>query len=390
MRLRHRDGTLVHVAYCTNVHPAEDIDGVVDQLGRFCGPVRSQLGVDRLGVGLWLARAVATTLRRDPRALDRLRAELDRRGLEVVTLNGFPYAGFHASSVKKRVYRPDWSEPERLDYTLDLAHVLAGLLPDDAVRGSISTLPLGWREPWGGERHAAAVAHLAHLAAGLQALRDSTGRVVRVAMEPEPGCVVESTAQAAERWGPIASETLGVCLDACHLAVAFEQPAPALARLDAAGLQVVKLQASAALHVDDPSDADAHATLSRFCEPRFLHQVRERALGGPWACDDLDEALSGECPLPRDDAWRVHFHVPLHAQPEPPLRSTRGHLDATLGVLLGGDVARTDHVELETYTWGVLPAGLRPHDDDGLVGGIAAELAWLRDRLLCHGMREAA
>lgn len=390
MRLLHRDGTVVHVAYCTNVHPAEDAAGVVEQLRRFAGPVRARLGVDRLGVGLWLARDVATTLRTDAGALRTLREALAREGLEVVTLNGFPYAGFHASSVKKAVYLPDWSQPERLAYTLDLAWVLAALMPDDAQRGSISTLPLGWREPWGTDRHAAAVEQLERLGQGLAALRDSTGRTVRVAMEPEPGCVVETTQQAAERWGPLACDVLGVCLDACHLAVGFEAPGPALARLAAAGLQVVKVQASAALHVDDPGDRATRQALERFAEPRFLHQVRERALGGPWARDDLPAALAGGDPLPADDAWRVHFHVPMHAEPELPLRSTRDHLDATLTELFGGAEARTDHVELETYTWGVLPAGSRPKDDDGLVDGVAAELAWVRDRLLAHGLTEAA
>jgi len=389
VRLRHPDGTIVHVAYCTNVHPAEDLDGVVDQLGRFAGPVRERLGTDLLGVGLWLARDVARTLRAAPGAVARLQDELASQGLEVVTLNGFPYAGFHDARVKKAVYRPDWSEPERLEYTLDLAWVLAALLPKDAARGSISTLPLGWREPWGADRHSASVAQLGLLAEGLAAVHDETGRMIRLALEPEPGCVVENSEQAAARWGPLASEVVGVCLDACHLAVGFEEPVPALARLSAAGLDVVKVQASAALHVDDPADPASRAALGRFAEERFLHQVRERTDAAPLARDDLPDALAGPDLLPGEDAWRVHFHVPMHSEPELPLRSTRDHLDATLGALFGGDTARTDHVELETYTWGVLPIGSRPQDDDGLVGGIAAELAWVRDRLLSHGMTEA-
>ena len=388
MRMRHPDGTLVHLAYCTNVHPAEDLDGVIEQLRRFAGPVRERLGVSRLGVGLWLARDVATTLRADPDVLARLKAELDSLGLEVVTFNGFPYAGFHATTVKKAVYRPDWTESERLDYTLDLAYLLAALLPADAARGSISTLPMGWREPWGAEQQAAAEAQLGLLAEGLAAVREKTGRTIRVAFEPEPGCIIENTTQAADRLGPLASDVLGVCLDACHLAVGFEEPEPALDRLSGAGLDVVKFQASAALHVDEPGAPAAQAALRAFAEERFLHQVRERTDTAPLARDDLPGALTGPDPLPGEDAWRVHYHVPMHAEPEPPLRSTRDHLDATLGALFGGDTARTDHVELETYTWGVLPEGSRPKDDEGLVNGIAAELEWVRDRLVAHGMTE--
>ncbi|MFB9837461.1 xylose isomerase, partial [Actinoallomurus acaciae] len=126
MRFRHPDGTLVHLAYCTNVHPAEDLDGVLAQLARYAEPVRERLGAGTLGVGLWLAADVARALA-DEAALARLRRELTARGLEVVTLNGFPYRAFHAPVVKRAVYVPDWTERARLDYTLDLARILQGL-----------------------------------------------------------------------------------------------------------------------------------------------------------------------------------------------------------------------------------------------------------------------
>ena len=141
MRFRHPDGSTVHLAYCTNVHPAETLDGVLAQLRDHCEPVRKRLGRDRLGIGLWLAKDAAHALVTDPSALRGLRSELDQRGLEVVTLNGFPYEGFGAEEVKYRVYKPDWADPERLTHTTDLARVLAGLLPDDVTEGSISTLP---------------------------------------------------------------------------------------------------------------------------------------------------------------------------------------------------------------------------------------------------------
>ncbi|MEU0537535.1 metabolite traffic protein EboE [Amycolatopsis tolypomycina] len=372
MRFRHRDGTLVHLAYCTNVHQAEDLDGVLAQLGRFGEPVRERLGVPRLGLGLWLARPVAAALAHDPAAVDRLKRELAVRGLEVVTLNGFPYQGFHDPVVKHKVYRPDWAAPERTRYTLDLARLLAELMPDDAVRGSVSTLPLGWRTEWRGDD-----GQLEVLAKGLA----GQDRPVRVAFEPEPGCVIETTAQAAALLSEVDKEWLGVCLDACHLAVGFEDPAAALGRLEAAGLAVVKLQASAALEAPDPADPSTRAALESFVEPRFLHQSNE---GAPPGADDLDLALAGG--LPGRAPWRVHFHVPLHADPAPPLTSTRPVLAATLAELFGGGTARTDHVEVETYTWQVLPDA--PADDAGLVAGIAAELDWTRRELTTLGLEE--
>ncbi|MEV8567767.1 metabolite traffic protein EboE [Streptomyces sp. NPDC051322] len=390
MRLLHPDGTPVHIAYCTNVHPAEDLDGVLAQLGRYAEPVRERLGVPVLGLGLWLAHEAATALAADASAVGRLRAELTARGLEVVTLNGFPYRGFHAPVVKRAVYRPDWSSPDRVRYTLDLARILAALLPADVAYGSISTVPLGWRTPWPSGRAESAARRLDELAAGLAAIADETGRTIRVALEPEPGCVVETTAQAAHHLSHVDTDRIGVCLDACHLAVGFEEPAAALARLDAAGLAVVKTQASCALQADNPSDPATRAALTAFTEERFLHQVREPggpdAAGPPQAVDDLDEALAGR--LPGRNPWRVHFHVPLHTDPAPPLTTTRPVLRATLDALFGGQRARTAHVETETYTWGVLPAGRRPRTPGALAAGIAAELAFTRDHLLDLGLKE--
>jgi hypothetical protein len=374
MRLRHRDGRTVHLSYCTNVHAAEDLDGILALLDDYAVPVRRHLDSALLGLGLWLAAPVAAALARDAGERRRLRAALDERGLEVVTLNGFPYAAFQQPVVKYAVYRPDWTEPERLAYTLDLARVLVELLPADAARGSISTLPLAWREPWTPDRADACRRQIDALAAGLAALERDTGRVIRVAFEPEPGCVVETTAQAAATLSTMDTEWLGVCLDLAHLACAWEDPAAALATLRAAGVPVVKTQVSAALESTDPRrDADV---LRRYVEPRFLHQTRGRS---GLCTDDLDEALAaGGDPQP----WRVHYHVPLHAAPAPPLRATTDVLGYALRGLVGGDEVACDHFDVETYTWGVLPPGQRPETPAALAAGIAAELAYARDRMV--------
>ncbi|MBE4738471.1 MULTISPECIES: metabolite traffic protein EboE [Streptomyces] len=390
MRFRHPDGTTVHLGYCSNVHQAEDLDGVLAQLADHAEPVRERLGVDRLGIGLWLARDVVTRLTREPGELGRLRSELDARGLETVTLNAFPYAGFHRDVVKKDVYLPDWADEARLTHTLDCARLLAALLPDDAERGSVSTLPLAWRTPWPPDRADTARRALDRLATGLATIESDTGRRVRVGFEPEPGCVVETTVQAVRELRGLDPERLGVCLDACHLAVQFEEPGAALRRLAEAGLPVVKLQASCAIEATDPADPTARAALHRLAEPRFLHQTRTASRSGhPEAAgpevlgvDDLPDALGGA--LPTDTGpWRVHFHAPLHADPEPPLHTTADQLGRVLAGLLGGPSADCDHIEVETYTWSVLP---EPPTD--LPGGIAAELAWARDRLTGLGLKD--
>ncbi|GAP52731.1 metabolite traffic protein EboE [Streptomyces azureus] len=387
MRFRHPDGSVVHLAYCTNVHPAEDLDGVLAQLGAHCAPVRRRLGVDRLGVGLWLAAGAARTLDTDPRALRTLRDTLARHGLEVVTLNGFPYEGFGAGEVKYRVYDPDWADPRRLAHTLALARILAALLPDDVTEGSISTLPLAWRTAYDAQRAARAGAALTELAGRLDELAERTGRSVRVALEPEPGCVVETCADAIGPLTAVGHDRIGVCVDTCHLATSFEEPETALPALTAAGIGVVKAQVSAALHAEHPDRPEARAALAAFAEPRFLHQTRTLTAAGLRGTDDLGPALTGTR-LPTDSPWRSHFHVPLHAAPAPPLTSTLPVLRRALSVLVGGDRPLTRHLEVETYTWQALPPEVRPRDADGLADGIAAELSLARDLLTDHGLKE--
>ncbi|MFJ3543090.1 metabolite traffic protein EboE [Streptomyces rubiginosohelvolus] len=389
MRFRHPDGSTVHLAYCTNVHPAETLDGVRAQLRDHCEPVRRRLGRDRLGIGLWLARDAARTLINDPAELRALRSELDSRGLEVVTLNGFPYEGFGADEVKYRVYRPDWTEPDRLAHTTDLARLLAALLPDDATEGTISTLPLAWRTPYDGDAEAARTARsaLTTLAQRLDALAEMTGKSIRIGLEPEPGCTVETTADAIAPLTDVGHDRIGICVDTCHLATSFEDPATALDALAAAGVRIVKSQLSAALHAEDPHLPEVRTALAAFAEPRFLHQTRTSTAAGLRGTDDLDEAVAGRA-LPDSTPWRAHFHVPLHAPPAPPLTSTLPVLRDTLARLVGGPAPLTRHLEVETYTWQALPAELRPRTRTQLADGIAAELTLARDLLVDLGLKE--
>ncbi|MCT9107080.1 metabolite traffic protein EboE [Streptomyces mirabilis] len=387
MRFRHPDGSTVHLAYCTNVHPAETLDGVLAQLRDHCEPVRRRLGRDRLGIGLWLARDAAHALVTDPSALRGLRTELEHRGLEVVTLNGFPYEGFGAEEVKYRVYQPDWAHPERLAHTTDLARVLAQLLPDDVTEGSISTLPLAWRTAYDQERSTAAHTALTTLAERLDALHELTGRSLRVGLEPEPGCTVETTRDALAPLTAIGHDRIGICVDTCHLATSFEDPHTALDALAQARVPIVKSQLSAALHAEHPHLPEVRAALAAFDEPRFLHQTRTLTAAGLRGTDDLGEALAGDA-LPDASPWRAHFHVPLHAAPAAPLTSTLPVLRAALTRLVGGPHPLTHHLEVETYTWQALPPELRPRARAQLADGIAAELTLARDLLTDLGLKE--
>jgi sugar phosphate isomerase/epimerase len=239
MRLLHDNGTLVHLAYNAGVHPAEDLENLIAHLTRYAVPVRRKLGVDRLGIGLWLAPAVADHLIADRIELVRLRRSLEERGLEVVSLNG-------TGGRNQEVPGPDWAKPERYRYTMSLAKILAFLLPDDVQYGSISTIPIGWRRDWPADLHAIASRRLERLSRELRGLCSVSGKTIRVGFEPWPGCVLETTEQALAQVCDIDSDHLGVCLDACHLSCGAEESGAALKGLALAGAPVVKLN-----HVHD-------------------------------------------------------------------------------------------------------------------------------------------
>ncbi|MGO1839113.1 MAG: metabolite traffic protein EboE [Candidatus Microbacterium stercoravium] len=369
----------MRLSYCTNVHPAEDLDGIIAQLRGHAGPARRAAGLGRLGVGLWLPVDAAALLARDASARARLAEALESEGLDLFTVNAFPYRGFHEDVVKLGVYSPDWTTAERLAFTRDCATALAHLLPEGSA-GSISTLPLGWREGWTAAHDEAAAANLAALYTHLAQLERETGRVVRIAVEPEPGCILDDVADVvgwlAAHPALIADGRIGVCLDTCHLAVSYADPVAAVRAIDDAGVRVVKVQASAALEVPDPSSA--RSALAEFAEARYLHQVRTHPRGGQvLRADDLVDVLA-DPDWPTDRPWRVHVHIPLHLTPRSPLASTQRVLREAVGAVLETEHGREAHLDIETYTWTVLPAEMRPTT---LADGIAGELRWAAHEL---------
>jgi sugar phosphate isomerase/epimerase len=381
MRFCHRDGSTVHLGYCATVHPAAELDELIASLDVCAGAVRSALGVPVLGVGLWFPHRLADRLANSPAALSKLRRALQRNRLEVVTLNGTPHAQFTDKVVGAKLYCPDWTDPERLRYTFDLIDVLAELLPTDVAYGSISTVPLGWRVPWSKDRNRAAREAIDRVEQHLARTEARTGRKIRIAVETEPGCVLEMIGQAAawlDRYSSPYGGTsrIGLGLDTCHLAVQFEDPAESFELLWRAGVDVVKAQLSLAPTLVDPGDASGRYVLGQLGTPKYLRQVRE--WGGP-GVDDVAQAyeLSGHA------AWRMHAHLAAHAAPPDPLSATTGVLDDCLTRLVGGGHPLTHHLESEVYVW---PRAARTQQ--ALAKRIAKELMWLRDRLTALGLDE--
>lgn len=385
------------LTYCLNVHPGETWSENFATLRTTVLAVRDLVSRDQaFGLGLRLSAAAAATLD-DPARLAELSAFLRSENLFVFTVNAFPFGRFHGGLVKESVYAPDWRSPQRRDYTNQVASILAALIPASAT-GSISTVPCTWKLWFPSpadldpilENLTDCVAHFAGIAA-------RQGRDILLALEPEPGCLLETTSETVDFFNTRlfargafllaaklhTSETaaralirhhLGVCLDTCHAAIQFEDPAESLRRYESEGICVPKIQISSALRTE-ASHAALNA-LRAFVEPVYLHQVKARTPAGEilgWT--DLPEALA-ELPSTAADEVRIHFHVPLHFTGSGSLHSTASLLTPEFLAHIGRDPLT--HLEIETYSWDVLPPSLR---STSVEESIAAEFNWLAPRL---------
>ncbi len=392
--MRIGDGTFL--TYCTNIHPGETWPDTFDSLKRHIPKVKASVApTEPFGIGLRLsADASEGLMGRDAFAafLDFLAAE----NLFVFTINGFPYGPFHGTRVKEDVYQPDWRDEHRLLYSNELADTLARLLPEDGF-GSISTVPGTFKSLAKGAEGVMADMMLRHVR-HLIRIRERTGKTIALAIEPEPCCFLETVDESvaffkdylfskaaiqriAELAKISASEAeaalprhLGLCYDVCHAAVEFEDARASVAALQSAGIPIHKLQLSAALRLR-PGQRQLDA-VKAFAEGTYLHQTVTRGPdGGITRYVDLPDALAAPAAAAADE-WRVHFHVPIFHPDIPPLATTQDFLAEILAIHRETPISQ--HLEVETYTWDVLPPALRglPVDE-----AIARELQWVEGRL---------
>jgi sugar phosphate isomerase/epimerase len=377
------------LSYCTNVHPGQTVAEVEHGLTEYAVPMRQRFG--ELAAGLWLARPVVSELLESADALANFKAKITQLDLSCYTLNTFPFGNFHDERVKENVYLPDWSDERRLAYTVDCARVLAEIIDED-IEGSLSTVPLGFK----GFDHpadftASCADQLIRLARELEKIYTETGRRIRLAIEPEPFCVIETTpetiaffeqlrSRAADQGAlELASEYLGVCYDVCHQSVEFEDVAESIRTLRDNDIRINKVHITCAIRIEQPnSNAAARELLAQYVEPRYLHQTMARNSAGEISrLIDLTEQMTRN---PTDgfeqaDEWRVHYHVPVNADSLGPLQTTRDDLKLALKTVAELDYA--PHLEVETYTWEVLPDG----NQVSLVDGFTAELEATRELL---------
>ena len=356
--------------YCTNVHAGTTLDETIRNLEHHAVAVREHLEMNRLGIGLWLPETALESLKNRDNVL-RLRDHLDDLGLFVFTMNGFPQRNFHADVVKHDVYKPDWTEDARFDYTRSLAEIVVDLVPESLNSISISTVPVGWGDSI--DLETGPIERLTKLASWLSDLEQRTGRCVHVDLEPEPGCFLDKAEDVVDLFDRLPDSCrrhLRVCHDICHSAVMFESQRHAIGTYRSNGIRVGKIQVSSCPEIDFSSEAEEKtAALRGFIEDRYLHQtVVQGDLESHHFVDDLDLALETRH---RTGLWRVHFHVPIFADRLGMISTTQGAIEECLEAL-GDDIPP---LEVETYAWNVLPDHLISLE---LSEGIAKEIAWLQ------------
>ena len=378
----------LHLAYCTNIHRGESWPETLAALETFTLAVRDRVCPGRpYAIGLRLSDLASRELS-EPGALLEFQRWLERHQCYVFTINGFPFGRFHGQRVKEQVYFPDWTSPERVNYTNRLFDLLAQLVPT-GVEGSVSTVPGSFKEPAMTETQLARMrANIFSCVEHIARLSERTGRTLHLGLEPEPLCLLETTAETVEFFGRLhgehsgdgrVAEFLGVNYDTCHLAVEFEDPVEALGRLRSAGIKISKLHLSSALKLRPT--AEALAAVGAFADDIYLHQVVARASDGQLTrYQDLPPALANSKRTVEE--WRIHFHIPLHSPPAPWFDNTTDHL---LGVLdlLADDPGLCSHLEMETYTWEVMPAELKSRN---VVEQLTLEYEWCLKQLRARGL----
>lgn len=368
-----------HLAYCTNVHPAESWAETFEVIKTDVLAVRDRVaGEKSFAIGLRLsARAAADLL--EGNQLSNFETWLGENNCYVFTINGFPYGAFHGISVKEKVYQPDWTQSARLIYTEQLFTIIDRLCPDESG-GSVSTLPGSFKEFQADED--LIFENLYSCALTIQALARKSGKDLHLGLEPEPLGHFENTGETlaffqrffiwCDKQGhdttPL-KKHIGINYDTCHFALEFEDCSTSLKALVEAGLRISKIHLSNALSFN-PQNPEALAAIQQFNEPTYLHQVILNT-----------EPLTRFKDLPEFNGvttateGRIHFHVPLYSEPLAPLASTLDHAEAALAYL--EEFPETcSHLEIETYTWGVLP----DHLQKPLTDQITAEYQWVQSQ----------
>jgi hypothetical protein len=391
-----------HLTYCTNIHPGESWEATFENLKNFIPGIKKRVSKNQaFGIGLRSSHEASLELSK-PGKIEEFKSWLKENDCYVFTFNGFPYGGFHRQVVKDEVHQPDWTTSERLSYTSRLFDILTDLLPE-GMDGGISTSPLSYRH-WHTGAHKLDEAlkkstlNLAAIAEKLYLIQQNSGNLLHLDIEPEPDGILENTQEVIgffKDWlvplgGKYLMERLGlslkeaekalkehirICYDVCHFAVVYEKPEDVFKAFESQGIKVGKIQISAALKADIPQGKgernELESMIAPFAESTYLHQVVAKDdMGKLTSFTDLSEALNT---IETTDAlqWRIHYHVPIFLSDYGKISSTQNDIFEVLKYISSSKVC--NHLEVETYTWEVLPEGINLD----LESSIVRELQWV-------------
>ncbi len=392
---------LGHLTYSTLVHPADNWDQLWSSLQTFVPKVKARVSPNApFGVCIRLSAPTADFLSTNVAARIKLQAFLADQDLYVYTANAFPYGAFKGTVVKEQVYEPDWRTEERTKYTIQVANILADI-GSNRVPPSIQTAPLGFKPNVTGPHVVASYTeHILRVAAHLVKVESQTGRLVTLAIEPEPHCFLETTdetvayftqhlyaGKSAERLATLSglpiSEAhvalrrhLGIVFDIGHQSVGFEDIPVSLQKLVDAGIPIFKLQEVAAMHIPQVTQAAVEA-LHVFAKTVYLSQTVQKKDGKLTKFLNLEDAFEAWRTDPGPREWRTHFHVPVFLEELGAFRTTRFALEEALKFHKAKPLSR--QLEIETYTWDVLPDHLKTGD---IVEYVCREIEWVKQQLV--------
>lgn len=396
-----------HLSYCSNIHPGESWESTFQNLKIYIREVKTRmLQKGKFGIGLRISYEASLQLEK-PENLENFQAWLLQENAYVFTLNCFPFGDFHRLPVKEKVHFPDWTTKDRLDYTRRAFRILTQILPK-GIAGGISTSPLSYRH-WFKSPEAlqkameSATQNLLELVVDLIQIRRETGKNLHLDIEPEPDGILENSDEMisfysdwlipkgkiylADQLGLSPKEAqkailnhIQVCYDICHFAIVYEKPADTFTKFALHGIKIGKIQISAALKVLIPSELAKRVTLTRnlkpFAESTYLHQVVGMMQNGELTrYPDLPQAIEKLIET-ADQEWRIHFHVPVFLENYGTLSSTQAEILAVFDELASHPKI-TQHLEVETYTWEVLPGDISL----SLGESISRELGWVMTNL---------
>jgi len=390
-----------HVTYCTNIHAGGNWQQTIESLKEYVLKIKAEVAKDTpFGLGLRLSNVASEELNQGTH-LSEFKNWLDQNGIYVFTMNGFPYGNFHNEVVKDQVHAPDWTTPERVAYTKRLFNQLAYLIPE-GIEGGISTSPISykyWHTSMAGINDALkkGAENLSEIILQLYKIENETGKYLHLDIEPEPDGLIENSEEVlfffTHFLKPVATEILKkelnidaikakelilryitVCYDVCHFSLAYEEPEETLKLFAAAEIKVGKIQVSSALKIifDEGNEDKIWDSLALFNEPTYLHQVTEKTGNTVKTYNDLPAVLEEKG---NHEELRAHFHVPIFVEKFDALFSTQDQILKVIDYLKEHNVS--NHLEIETYTWDVLPSTLKTD----LLQGIIREINWLTSRL---------